>query len=54
MWNLPRRVLSTLGDATVGTAIVMVHVLLSERERLRSSERRPGAHAGESRREIPH
>ena len=35
MWSLPRRVWSTLGDATVGTAIVMVHVLLSDRERQR-------------------
>jgi hypothetical protein len=53
MWTLPKRVLSTLGDATVGAAIVMVHVLLSERERLRASERRRGARAGKPPRALP-
>ena len=54
MWNLPKRVLSTLGDATVGAAIVMVHVFLSERERLRSPERHRRGHASTSSRELTH
>jgi len=54
MWNLPKRVLATLGDATVGAAIVMVHVFLSERERQRSPGRHRGARAGEASRELTH
>jgi len=35
MWTSPRRLFSALTDATVGTAIVMVQVMLAERIRLR-------------------
>lgn len=33
MWNLPKRFVDAVADVTVGTAIVMVHALLAERER---------------------
>ena len=31
MWSLPRRALSSVADFTIGTAIVMVHVLMFDR-----------------------
>jgi hypothetical protein len=31
MWNVPRKVATAFADATVGTAIVIVHVLLADR-----------------------
>jgi hypothetical protein len=46
MWNLPRRAISTVADLTVGTAIVMLHVLLVDRERLhREASRTPATRA---------
>ena len=33
MWSLPKRLAGAVADATVGTAIVFVHVLLAERQR---------------------
>jgi hypothetical protein len=32
---LPSKLLRAVSDATIGTAIVMAHVLLAERERVR-------------------
>lgn len=40
MRALPGKLLRTLSDATVGTAIVMVHLLLAERDRQRSAVNR--------------
>jgi hypothetical protein len=31
MWNVPKKVATAFADATVGTAIVFVHVLLADR-----------------------
>ena len=31
MWNVPKKVATAFADATVGTAIVIVHVLLADR-----------------------
>ena len=33
MWNLPKKLVDVVADVTVGTAIVMVHAVLAERER---------------------
>jgi len=33
MWNLPKRLVDAVADVTVGTAIVMVHAVLAERQR---------------------
>lgn len=40
MRTLPRRFLSAFSDATIGTAIVMMHVVLADRSRQRSSDAR--------------
>lgn len=40
MRTLPRRFLSAVSDATIGTAIVMMHVVLADRSRQRSSDPR--------------
>jgi hypothetical protein len=33
MWNLPKKLVDAVADVTVGTAIVMVHAVLAERQR---------------------
>jgi len=33
MWNLPKKLVDAVVDVTVGTAIVLVHSRLAERER---------------------
>ena len=35
MWTLPSKLLGAVSDATIGTAIVMVHIVLLARERER-------------------
>jgi hypothetical protein len=35
MWSLADRVVKAVSDATVGTVIVLVHVALADRKRLR-------------------
>ncbi len=35
MWNLSRRFFGALSDVTIGTAIVMFHLLIAERQRAR-------------------
>jgi hypothetical protein len=39
MLGLPGKLLRAVSDVTVGTAIVMVHVMLADRERSRESQR---------------
>jgi hypothetical protein len=39
MLTLPGKLLRAVSDVTVGTAIVMVHVMLADRERLALGER---------------
>jgi hypothetical protein len=43
MWTLPGRLLGAVSDATIGTAIVMVHLVMADRDRVRRSPlaRRP-------------
>lgn len=41
MRALPAKLLGAVSDATIGTAIVMFHVLLAEREREHASWRPP-------------
>jgi hypothetical protein len=36
MWSLADRVVKAVSDATVGTVIVLVHVALADRARLRA------------------
>lgn len=33
MWNLPKKLVDVVADVTVGTAIVLVHAVLAERQR---------------------
>lgn len=42
MENVPGRLLNAIADVTIGTAIVIVHLLLADRTRLRErTTRRP-------------
>lgn len=49
MWSLADRVVKAVSDATVGTVIVLVHVALADRARMRSNH---GA-AGSGSRRLP-
>lgn len=40
MWTLPAKVLDAVSDATIGTAIVMVHRVLADRDRVRARRAR--------------
>jgi hypothetical protein len=40
MWHLADRLKKTVSDVTVGTVIVLVHVMLGHREASRASTRR--------------
>ena len=42
MLSLPGKLLRAVSDVTVGTAIVMVHVMLADRERLSGVAARSG------------
>jgi hypothetical protein len=33
MWSLPRRLVEAMADVTLGTAIVLIHMTLAQRER---------------------
>lgn len=39
MRTLPAKLLSAFSDATIGTAIVMVHLVLADRDRVRAMQR---------------
>ncbi|HTL36587.1 MAG TPA: hypothetical protein VL326_25815 [Kofleriaceae bacterium] len=39
MRTLPTKLLSAFSDATIGTAIVMVHLVLADRDRVRTMQR---------------
>jgi hypothetical protein len=41
MRSLPAKLLDAVSDATIGTAIVMVHLLLADRLRARTTEPDP-------------
>ena len=41
MWRSPRRVLSAVSDATIGTAIVMFHLALADRAARSRTKRLP-------------
>lgn len=41
MWRHPRRVLSAVSDATIGTAIVMFHLALADRAARSRAKRLP-------------
>ena len=36
MWNLADRIVKTVSDVTVGTVIVLVHVVLADRQTVKS------------------
>ena len=37
MWNLADRVVKAVSDVTVGTVIVLVHVMLADRQALKTA-----------------
>jgi hypothetical protein len=39
MWNLADRVVKAVSDVTVGTVIVLVHVVLADRQALKARAR---------------
>lgn len=39
MRTLPAKLLGAFSDATIGTAIVMMHLVLADRDRLRAMQR---------------
>lgn len=40
MWNLADRVVKAVSDVTVGTVIVLVHVILADRQALKTASAR--------------
>ncbi len=49
MENVPGRLLSAIADVTIGTAIVLVHILLADRTRLRERTTRQPSTASRAR-----
>jgi hypothetical protein len=45
MWSFADRVMKTMADVTIGTVIVLVHVMLADRESSRADTKRLAAPA---------
>jgi hypothetical protein len=43
MWSFADRVMKTMSDVTIGTVIVLVHVMLADRESSRAGTKRLAA-----------